>query len=724
MQIQSSHFVKRVSVGMAVLAAGAILEALSRFGVRANMAIVVSALLFGAGLTRGSPTFMSVFTKPTYVGSRERRARTSRPLILASVMSVILLCAEITRLLRRGSQSGFPIWLSDLFHEDNSRWISLGVARHRGEGFTTSSIGFAGALMQSVSNGASTALALVLDLPLDAVGIAVVGVGVSYIFVVVICPILAASVAHLIWIRTGSEAAAFSAQISLTVLLGWFMREARELGHLSAAFVVLSLSYSFLVLSLEASQESAARAEVKGMWALALSCLLWFPLKPLALIFGLWAFFERSKGGGIGLIRGRRLKFIPTSDLILLALIIVCVFPMISDYTGSEGRSSVRMLLNQPGGTYRLSDFFLLLLAIVVGSVVVYAKVGTMRERATIGLMAAYAISARFADQLSSAEFEYGSTKLFWIFTPVLIFSCVILLARDAMISDRVRQISVASFVVLSLFFANSESFYGTVRSIGPLVWSDVGESLVELDNPAQMDDLSQWDEAGGLDLRSTPFSLPIACVMVLEGQRPIPQWGFEPYRCTRKMGEMSIEVFSDSPENLKRLEGIWRGYPLMDIPLISAIVDSAYSRSDLSREILLLDRDGVIIRSERALDFLSQVALSDPVQVETVEDFFGPVVNSIPFNVDSLDLHSGTLSLWAGNELERIVLVADRHSPPFVVDREPREDVAKLLGRSNIFSGLTLAHESLSEEVRCIFLTDRDGKGTLAWSRSGTCSL
>ena len=139
---------------------------------------------------------------------------------------------------------------------------------------------------------------------------------------------------------------------------------------------------------------------------------------------------------------------------------------------------------------------------------------------------------------------------------------------------------------------------------------------------------------------------------------------------------------------------------------------------------MLLLDRDGVIIRSERALDFLSQVALSDPVRVETIDAFSGPVTKSIPFSIDFLDLQEGKLSMWAGNELERIVLVTKQDARPIVVDREAREDVAKLLGRSNLFAGFSFSHDSVSEELRCIILLDREGKGTLAWSRSDTCSL
>ena len=719
----SSMFEKRVRPGLTILASGAILDATSRFGVKAHTFVVVVALLIAALLTLGHRPRV-LLRGPFPASDAGRRFASWSPRLTAFLLSGVLVTAEVVRFARRGGHSGFPIWLSDLFHEDNSTWIFNGTSATSGNGLTARALGYGGALMQAALNGVGVLIAWVQGVPASSVGVAITGVGLSYVLFVAVCPILALPVANVVWVRTGSFVTASSILLALTVLLERFMREVRDIGHLSAGFAVLGLTYSALVLISEASTDPPFDNRHFGLWAFSFSCLLWFPLRPLALVIAIWALAASWNGGGSLKARNFQRIRLNLTAVAFFTVVALRAFPDVRSYLSPSMSSNTAKLLNARGGTYESFDFFLLITALLVGAVLLRSSVGTLRERRVLGLLAAYAIGIRFLDQMASAEFEYGSTKLLWITAPTLIFMSAGLLARDLPI-ERVRTPSwSATPLVLGLLLANSTSFYGTVRSLGPLIWRDVDSSFVELNNPAREDDVTQWDEPGGLELSTSAKGLPIVCVMVDERlERPIPLWEFEPYRCSRKMSEMSLEVLRNSSDKTRRLDGIWMRYALLEQPLLSAVMASAYSTNDLSRDVLVLSRDGEILRRDRVIDVLAQIALSDPVLVEATADFDGALVDSVKFNVDRIDLRAGELSLWADQGLERILLITDSLAESLQVERTSRSDVAELLGRSNLLSGVSFSHPSINENLRCVVLTDREGNGTLAWSAGGRCS-
>jgi len=714
---------KRVRPGLTILAAGALLDATSRFGVKAHTLVVFFALLLAAVLTLGHRPRV-VPRGPFAVSDAGRRFASWPPRVTVFLLSGVLVTAEVVRFVRRGSHSGFPIWLSDLFHEDNSTWIFNGTSASSGNGLTARALGYGSALIQAALNGIGVLIAWAQGLPASSVGVAVTGVGLSYVLFVVVCPILALPIANVVWVRTGSFVTASSILIALTIVLERFMREVRDIGHLSAGFAVLGLTYSALVLISEASTDPPFDNRHFGLWAFSFSCLLWFPLRPLALVIAAWALVTSWSGDGPLRARNFQILRLNLRAVAFFAVVALRAFPDVRSYLSPSMSSNTAKLLNARGGTYESFDFFLLITALLVGSVLLRFSVGTLRERRVLGLLAAYAIGIRFLDQMASAEFEYGSTKLLWIMAPTLIFMSAALLARDLSIERGRTPSWSAALLVLCLLLANSTSFYGTVRSLGPLAWRDVDSSFVELNNPAREDDVTQWDEPGGLELSTSAKGLPIVCVMVDKRlERPIPLWEFEPYRCSRKMSEMSLEVLRNTSDQTRHLDGIWMRYALMAQPLLSAVMGSVDSTNDLSRDVLVLGRDGEILRKDRVIDLLAQIALSDPVSVKTTADFDGALVDSVKFNVDRIELNAGELSLWADQGLERILLVTDSAAESFQVERSARSDVAEVLGRSNLLSGVSFSHPSVNENLRCVVLIDREGNGTLAWSADGRCS-
>lgn len=709
--------------GMTILGAGAMLDALSRVGVGANLLVVSGSLLSCALITRGRSDFRS-FEAPYFpIDSGEQARGVLTVSRVAVLFSGVALLAEVVRFVRRGGHDGFPIWLSDLFHEDNSTWIFIGTSSTSADGLVAKAMGYGGSYLLALLNGSTGLYAFVRGVPLESVGIAVSGVGLAYVALLVAVPILCSPVARTIERRTDSRIAALGVLVALSLLLGRFMREARDIGHLSAGVAVLGLTYSAILVTGDRRPLGKTEIWSPGLWAFAFACLLWFPLRPLALLFATWALFEDWNCKGLPLEQTPSPVAARAKAILFFVIVATRAFPDLRSYLMPAEGLGVGKLLAAKGGTYESFDFFLLVTAVFVGSVLLRRGVGSPRERGVLGLLSGYVVIVRFADQMVSNEFQYGSSKLLWIMAPVLILLSAAILVKVDVDGSRIPFSWGGVVLTLCILLANSSSFYGTVRTLGPLVWSDVGNSFVELNNPAREDLVVQWDEPGGLNLQQSAAKLPIACVTVDERRDyPYPLWDFEPYRCTRKVSEMSLEVLRNVNVREQRFDVRWMQYALMEESFISAVMGSVNSTNDLTRNVLVLGRDGSILRTERAIDLLAQMALADPIVIETRPSFSGKFSNATLFNIDSLDQESGEVALWVDNSVSRIIIVSGDDAPVRTVRRDARSDVAETLGRANLLSGLSFSHPSINEDTKCILLADREGEVTLAWSAAKGC--
>jgi len=454
--------------------------------------------------------------------------------------------------------------------------------------------------------------------------------------------------------------------------------------------------------------------------------LLWFPLRPLALVFALIAAW-------LDLVKGRTrheasppwsLSVARLRGVVFLAAVVIRTFPDVRSYISPTSAASTKALLNATGATYEAFDFFLLFGAAVVFSALVNRHIGSQIERLVLTLIALFGVGIRFVDQIASREFEYGSTKMLWIIIPPIVFLGTILLVRDLPGESVNRHQFGAVFLGLSLLLANSVSYFGVARVFGPFIWSDVRGSFVELDNPLAMDSFVQWDEPSGLDLRQSRVEMPIMCVMIDEvDTRPLPLWEFEPYRCTRKVSEFSGEHLRARGTLEPGLDQLWKEYALLDRSLIEAVMGSLKSGNDLSRDTLLLSRNGEIVGRERTVDLLAQIALSDPVAVLSQQRWTGAIDGSAAHNLDTFDPIAGKLDLWVSRDVVSLVLIGDLETDQTTVDRRPRTDVAELLGRDELFSGLTIEHPAITRGLRCIVLVNRNAEGTLAWTSGDSCA-
>ena len=184
----------------------------------------------------------------------------------------------------------------------------------------------------------------------------------------------------------------------------------------------------------------------------------------------------------------------------------------------------------------------------------------------------------------------------------------------------------------------------------------------------------------------------------------------------------MSLEHDRDRGTDLDSLERLWKSYALMGASLSEAVMGSAVSGNDLSRPALVLNQDGAILRSERTIDLLAQIALSDPVAVSVQREWSETARGDVSHNVDQLDLEGHRVDLWVSNDVVEVVLVGDLDAMTTSVERTPRADVAELLGRDDLFAGLTIEHPAIGNDLRCLVLVDRQSNGTVAWSKGELC--
>ena len=708
---------------VAVLGAGALLDAVDRLGHEPSRLLAIASGVVAFTLLKDESESGQRF--PSFAPEVDRSRSRLLVAVLAWCLSALLISSDFVRFVRRGSHSGFPIWLSDLYHEDNSTWISFGTSSSMGDWLDAQNFGYGFALILSALDGAVSVAAALLGTPLSAVGIPITAVGLGYVLLVAAVPLLVLPIVQVVMTRSTSWMATIGVGFGATVFILRFMREARDLGHLTAGVAVAALLYSLNLLSANAKTHYTQATDSIAMWCLSFSCLLWFPLRPLALVFAVVAFWVDIQG-----IRDAsrsksytRLSRSHIRGIVFLIAVGFRAVPDVGSYLAPSSRSETKALVDAAGGTYEVPDVFLLFGAVLVFGVLSSKRIGTRLERFVLSTIVLFGIGIRFVDQIASPDFEYGSTKLLWILLPPIVALGILLLARDLNASLATEKQFGALFLGLSLLLANSTSYFGAARVFGPFIWSDVGGSFVELDNSMARDDYQQWDEPGGLNLQQTRSELPIICMMIDEADaRPLPLWEFEPYRCTRKVSELSME-HSRSRETLNpALDQLWKEYALLDRGLTEAVMGSLESGNDLSRDTLLLNREGEIIGRERTIDLLAQIALSDPLTVRSQQQWDGSLNGVALHSIDSFDPDNGQIDLWVENSVTTLVLIGNPDAEEARVERKPRADVAELLGRDELLSGVTIKHPAIGSSLRCLVLVDRQSKGTVAWSAGESC--
>lgn len=651
----------------------------------------------------------------------------ARGYVVAASVAALLVCADLVRISNQvgGMRSLFASQV--LFHEDNSSWIALGTYSSL-SGVPSGKFGYQLSILHSIPHAIASLAGEIAGVGAESWGASVAAVTIGYIFMVALVPFLVVPTFQLIFERTESLILGVLASSFFLFFLLGFVREVRNLGHYSAGVAVLLLVAAANLLVQPSGNENVEDfGDVEHVFTFALVLNLWFPLQPLSFIIALYALVRvwnsRSALGKKRFAFAIQLLFLPAP------FIVIFFRRYLWSFLPTRGAGSgVQGLLSLPGATYETYGT-LLLITFIFLTLALWVSRGRLGLSLRVGLIVlTYGLVVRFADAAASIGFDYGSTKLFWILIPAL---CILFFNSFALgsvtVDTELRRAGLLAAVFGSLLLLiNSVTFYSSVRSFHPFL--PVGDSSRFIESEELLEtehSTATWDQYGGVAVELSPPELPTICV-ASDGARPEPQWGFEPYRCTRKLAEASLTQGIQRESEGQSIDVLFRRFALLKASLTETIMGAVNSGNDLSRDVLILDRDGQPLRTERAIDYLTQVARYERLTVEfelSLEASESLRASSeILGNVDVVDPGAGRISGWVDPDVQSLVVVTRREGEAVMVDRTPRPDVAELLGAHRLYSGVEIYSPAIDENVRCIYARTKTGIRRLWAGEAETC--
>ena len=719
---QTFWFFRRVIAPL--LFGGVVLDALLRMGYQPSRMVLLSILLLTV-----------VAWRIVFPLERSRRRTFSVSLLVAVGLSTLLILGDLIRLSNEpgGLRSIFATRVH--YHEDNSSWIALGNFSSV-QGVPSGKFGHQLSILHALSRTVASIVSWFGDIEPGSWGASSAAVTVTYIALLGIVPFLILPMFRLVLSRTRSLAASTLVACFLLLFLVGFVREVRTLGHLSAGVaVILIVSSVNLLISNRHQQTLSNGLTIEGLLIFALVMNVWFPLQPLSFMLALIAVTRmwrtrpdvRKQGGRFWL----RLILLPAP------IFLVFLFRYVKGIFFSEaGVAAYSQLLSAPGATYETYDSLLILLAGVVGLACI--KIKARKSLAlTVGVtLLSYAVAVRFADALASLGFDYGSTKLIWVLIPPMIFLFFgIFVGESVNVTPKALQNTVVGTVLVAfVVLLNSMTFFQSLRSFQPFL--PFGDRVSFLEREADGMDaanglegessLIKWDALNGLEVGLSPHELPTSCIAI-DGLTPTPQWGFEPYRCTRKLAEASLVEGIQRESEGQPVDILLRRFPLLQASLTETIVGLVYSGNDLTRQLLILDQTGGVVRTERILDYIVQVTSYRDLMIKFSSSESGSKrvgeTDSLPGSVDHVDLEIGTISGWVDPAVTSLSFVGSWPEEVSSVQRTEREDVAQLQGARSRYSGFSFTSSKINQALRCVVAHSSDEEHRVLWSaEEGSC--
>ena len=707
-----------------LLFGGAVLDAIVRIGYRPPAVILWCAVASGMIAWR----YVFPLEKPT-------RKVFSESVFLATGLSVILVLGDLIRL--DGQAGGLnSIFASRvLYHEDNSSWIALGTSSSV-NGVPSGKFGHQLSLLLALGRTAASVGGWFTGIDPGSWGVSVAAVTVSFVGLLGVVPFLIIPIFRLVQTHTQSKGiSTLVASFFLFSLIG-FVREVRNLGHLSAGIaVVLIVAAVNLLITKNPMELRSSDFQAEALLIFGVVLNVWFPLQPLSFIFSVMAIIVMWKARHHGSTRDARfwlkLLVLPAPMIIIFLLRYVK-----GAFFSESGAAVYKRLLSAPGATYETYDALLILLALFVG-LAFFGAGQRMKFALGVGVsFLLYGISVRFADAAASLGFDYGSTKLLWVLIPplMLLFFGVFMSESTHFPLRRRRSMVTGTILVSFVILLTSTTFFHSVRSFHPflpisdevLFLEHESEEIANQNEWREGSMLRKWDQVGGLAVELSPHELPTSCVAI-DGLIPTPQWGFEPYRCTRKLAEASLVEAIQRESDGQPVDILLRRFPLLQASLTETIVGLVESGNDLSRQLLILDQNGGVVRTERILDYIVQVTSYRDLTIKfssSESDSKGlGETDSLPGSVDHVDLEIGTISGWVDPAVTSLSFLGSGSAEDSSIQRTEREDVAQLQGAGSRYSGFSFTSPKINQALRCVVAHSSNEEHRVLWSaEEGSC--
>lgn len=646
---------------------------------------------------------------------------------MATALAVCLVLADLIRLSHEPGGLSSIFASRVLYHEDNSSWIALG-SFSSAQGIPSGKFGHQLSILYALSRTAASAIGWLVGVEVGSWGVSVAAVTLSYVGLLAITPFLVVPMFRLVRLRTRSMTTSTLVALFFLILLIGFIREVRNLGHLSAGVaVVLFVASVLFLLSRRLEHARSMASQIEPLLILAVMLHVWFPLQPLGFLLSIAAIILTWR---VGHFDGKknvrcwlRLAVLPAPIIVVL----VFRYAKVLVQSGVGGSGYYAQLLSLPGATYETYDSLLILLAIFIG--LAFFGVGE-RENFALSVGVAillYGVAVRFADAAVSLGFDYGSTKLLWVIFPPMIFLFfgVFVSVNDQYSSSKSRRVILGTTLPAFVILLNSTTFFHAVRSFQPFIPFGDQTSFLELEGDGLENESSEdpslfrWDELGGVAIGLSPTELPISCIAT-DGVGPTPRWGFEPYRCTRKLAEASLVQGIQRESEGPPVDILLRRFPLLQASLTETVMGLVGSGNDLSRELLILDQSGGVIRTERILDFLVQVTSYRELIIESLPSDPGSAwtreSDLLQGNIDRVDLDNGTLTGWVDPSVTSLSLIGSDRGEVLAVRRTERDDVAQQLGAGRRYSGFSFTSRQINPGLRCVVAHSSAAEYRILW--------
>ena len=420
--------------------------------------------------------------------------------------------------------------------EDNAKWFNVTSLIAQQKALSIGDIGGVGVTFLVVCSAIVRTVFPVIGLGSGPIDVAICTTAVAQLFLVALSPLALISFTKLL----GNEQ--YSYRVTPPLWTSAFLISAGSanfvsLGHLSAQIVlpIIVLSVGFLMMDSNDSRVADLYLCL-GLFCLTAAASVWLPMQLMTLLIPISILALRAKR----LFKQESSKI--NLDVFLLQLIVFAAIPIgIQTFTYVSSPGNVRNLLSAGGGTNVMSSIqgilpIVLIVLYLLGkpedsNEMISGR--TLRSNYSnlwiVAVIAFFSVSVIFLSYIRLGDAYYGSQKVQYIFSLVLVITLIPVSISSLPPSGRIVRDTIATFTVsvMVLFALNGDPIF---KSLGQRVRSEQWPTMLGTE-------LTSWQAyVTSMQIEGKKIEdLPIACGELIPGKRMLSLNSYT-YLCTREL--------------------------------------------------------------------------------------------------------------------------------------------------------------------------------------------
>ncbi len=564
---------------ISVFSVGILVQSSDYFGLNWNAAAIKSFLIL-----------VAICCFLTINGTQSKSKNQSfRPQILSlGVPSLVILIGIISgRVLAHKQTPNILTNIAFYGGEDNAKWFNVTSLIAQQKALSIGDIGGVGVTFLVVCSAIVRTVFPIIGLGSGPIDVAICTTAVAQLFLVALSPLALISFTKLL----GNEQYSYRATPPLwtsAFLISAGSANFVSLGHLSAQIVLpmIVLSVGFLMIDSNDSRDADLYLCL-GLFCLTAAASVWLPMQLMTLLIPVSILALRAKR----LLKQESSKI--NLDVFLLQLIVFAAIPIgIQTFTYVSSPGNVRNLLSAGGGTNVMSSIqgvlpLVLLVLYLMGqsedsNEMISGR--TIRSNHSnlwiVAVIAFFSVSVIFLSYIRLGDAYYGSQKVQYIFSLVLVITLIPVSISSLPPSGRIVRDTIATFTVsvMVLFALNGDPIF---KSLGQRVRSEQWPTMLGTE-------LTNWQAyVTSMQIEGKKIEdLPIACGELIPDKRML-SLNSHTYLCTRELVALA---------GMEKQAG-----PLVEWQLRADWMKSlSYMRempgSVTSRNVLILSAEGIVV--------------------------------------------------------------------------------------------------------------------------------